>query len=282
MPQTTALRAFYQSSDAYEASLARVPNERYADYAEMLCRVSAPGERVLDAGCGAGQALELLAAGGRRAFGVDVSHRFLCFASGRGVPVGVADLVRLPFPNGTFAAVGFYQVIEHLPDVAAAIRELLRVTRPGGALVTYAPNYFSLLRNRTRAVLAKRRGSRPPQWLLTGLEAVNGAWVSLGKAAARRPRPRYVQALLGADWRGTDYDIVAAIHPLDVVSIVHDEGCEATLHPSPSDSRFRRLARRALGPFGPGWWLVARKPSGGDASAPARPGAHSEPGESIP
>jgi hypothetical protein len=70
-----------------------------------------------------------------------------------------------------------------------------------------------------------------------------------------------VEPLLGADWHGTDFDIAAALHPLDMLAIVRAAGCEAQFHPSPSDSTARRFARRLLWHFGPGWWLIARRPA---------------------
>ncbi len=259
-PLQNKLRAFYESSDLYEAWLAAAPKERFADYAEMLCRVSAPGDLVLDGGCGVGQVLELLAESGRRPIGVDISQRFLAAASRGSSAVAAADLAHLPFPDGSFNLVGFYQVVEHLPDVAGAVRELLRVTQPGGTLVTYVPNYFAVTKNRMRARLAKGRGVPGPQWLHTLWEAVRGAWMPLTKLSRRHPQPRYLRPLIGSDWHDADYDTVAALHPLDVLCIVRDEGCSAALHPSPSDSWWRRVARGILWHFGPGWWVVVRKP----------------------
>ena len=46
----------------------------------------------------------------------------------------------LPFRDGAFDVVVLNEVIEHVHDDAATVREALRVTRPGGHIVIYAPN----------------------------------------------------------------------------------------------------------------------------------------------
>jgi hypothetical protein len=70
----------------------------------------------------------------------------------------------------------------------------------------------------------------------------------------------HLEPMLGDDWRDADYDAVTALHPLDGLRIFRREGCPASLQPSPSDSWRRRVARRALWHFGPGWWVVVWKP----------------------
>lgn len=77
--------------------------------------------------------------------------------SGRGPP-GVrsafvcADACRLPFADGTFDAVGMFDVLEHVQEDAVAAAEALRVTRPGGWLLVSTPRadwrypYYAALR----------------------------------------------------------------------------------------------------------------------------------------
>lgn len=55
-------------------------------------------------------------------------------------PFLCADATRLPFRAGVFDAVTFFDVLEHIPDDAAAVREATRVLVPGGAILVTAPN----------------------------------------------------------------------------------------------------------------------------------------------
>ncbi|MBA3368502.1 MAG: glycosyltransferase, partial [Geodermatophilaceae bacterium] len=51
-----------------------------------------------------------------------------------------ADATRLPFSDGVFDAVTFFDVLEHITDDAAAVREAIRVLVPGGVILVTAPN----------------------------------------------------------------------------------------------------------------------------------------------
>ncbi len=93
--------------------------------------------RILDCGSGTGVNLALLRRFGRPT-GIDVTWRGLAYARERGERrVAQASAAALPFPDGTFDVVASFDVIYALPDgvEAAAIAEMHRVLRRGGALV---------------------------------------------------------------------------------------------------------------------------------------------------
>ena len=117
-----------------------------------------PGGRALDAGCGTGRAVPLLreAVGpDGTVVGLDLTPEMLreAVALGRRAYGALveADSVRLPLATGAFDAVLASGLVHHLPDPAAGLRELARVTRPAGRLALFHP--------RGRAALAARHGN---------------------------------------------------------------------------------------------------------------------------
>jgi len=96
-----------------------------------------PGERVLDVGAGTGVSTEELGRSGAYAVGADLSTGMLRAgrAAGREVPLVAGDALKLPFPDATFDAVTISFALRNVVDTGAALRELGRVTRPGGRLV---------------------------------------------------------------------------------------------------------------------------------------------------
>jgi SAM-dependent methyltransferase len=101
------------------------------------------GASILDAGCGSGRVLDELARFGD-VTGVDLNPSAVAAAWSRGHNVTRARVEELPFPDSTFDLVTCLDVIEHTPDDLRALRELVRVTRPGGYLLLTAPAYQSL------------------------------------------------------------------------------------------------------------------------------------------
>jgi demethylmenaquinone methyltransferase / 2-methoxy-6-polyprenyl-1,4-benzoquinol methylase len=93
-----------------------------------------PGWRVLDLAAGTGVSTAGLAATGAYAVACDFSLGMLR-AGRRALPRVAGDALRLPFASGAFDAVTISFGLRNTADPAAALRELARVTRPGGRLV---------------------------------------------------------------------------------------------------------------------------------------------------
>jgi arsenite methyltransferase len=106
---------------------------------------AAPGERVLDAGCGPGfYVAELLEQVGPVGVvvGVDVSPQMLQAAAHRceghaNVAFHEAPVTSLPLEDGSFDAALCVQVLEYVSETTTALAELHRVLRPGGRVVVW-------------------------------------------------------------------------------------------------------------------------------------------------
>lgn len=93
------------------------------------------GEVVLDLAAGTATSTVALSAGGARVVGCDFSLGMLRMGRGKGVDLVAGDALRLPFAEGSFDAVTISFGLRNTADVDLALRELRRVTRPGGRLV---------------------------------------------------------------------------------------------------------------------------------------------------
>ncbi len=115
----------------------------------MVMRLLAPrpGERVLDVGCGIGYyVFELATRHGCEAYGVDLdgddvalAERIADVLPAPNAHFAVDDGRALGYPVGSFDAVLLCEVIEHVREDVALLRELSRVLVPGGRLVVTTP-----------------------------------------------------------------------------------------------------------------------------------------------
>lgn len=109
---------------------------------EMI--LEAAGERlqgrVLVDGCGVGAYLGKLAQQAPRVFGLDIElERAREARAGSPLTICAAG-ENLPYPANSFDLLLSHEVLEHVQDDAAAVREMVRVLRPGGRLVLFCPN----------------------------------------------------------------------------------------------------------------------------------------------
>ncbi|MGV9250056.1 methyltransferase domain-containing protein [Streptomyces sp. NPDC003697] len=124
-----------------------------ANSAAYLLGSLRPHMRVLDVGCGPGtitaDLAELVPDG--HVTGVDrapaILERAGATAAGRGlsnVGFAVADVHALPYPDDHFCVVHAHQVLQHVGDPVAALREMRRVTRPGGYVAVRDADYGAM------------------------------------------------------------------------------------------------------------------------------------------
>ncbi len=113
----------------------------------------AAGDAALDIGCSMGYVLEAARALGLEPVGTDVSEFAARFCREHGFEARQGSMTALPFAAARFAVVTMKHVLEHTPDPRAALREVRRVLRPGGALFIAVPDprYGRAVRNPLRS-----------------------------------------------------------------------------------------------------------------------------------
>jgi SAM-dependent methyltransferase len=100
--------------------------------------------KILDVGCGTGANLEMLSEFGE-AEGVDVSTEALSFCQARGLRnVKQGEAEALPYDAESFALVTALDVVEHLDDDLAGLKEMRRVLRRGGRALLFVPAFMFL------------------------------------------------------------------------------------------------------------------------------------------
>ena len=178
-----------------------------------------PGERVLDLAAGTGTSSVPFATAGAFVVPCDFSLGMLEEGHRRrpALPFVAGDAMRLPFADRSFDVVTISFGLRNVQDPEAALREMLRVTRPGGRVVlcefshpTWGPFRRVYLEYLMRAIpaIAQRVASNPE------------AYVYLGESIPAWPDQRALaSAVAGAGWtqvkwRNLSGGIVAIHHAL--------------------------------------------------------------------
>ncbi|KAJ7082521.1 S-adenosyl-L-methionine-dependent methyltransferase [Mycena crocata] len=140
-----------------------------------------PNMHILDVGCGPGTITADLAklnpAGhvtGIERSAEDVLQQARDSAKAQGIAnitYAIGDVLSLDFPDNSFDVVHAHQVLQHVPDPVRALREMIRVTKPGGfvaardndcsAMVWYPESEGIALWNHTHSLVARSNGTEP-------------------------------------------------------------------------------------------------------------------------
>ena len=123
-----------------------------------------PDDLLIDGGCGTGAFLEEMSPT-CRVLGLDAYDESVALARPRLRAVGgdvlQTELDRVDLPDGCAAVVTLLDVLEHLDDDRAALREMLRLVRPGGLVVLTVPALRWLWSDWDVALHHRRRYERP-------------------------------------------------------------------------------------------------------------------------
>ena len=212
------------------------------------------GLRVLDCGCGTGSNLRLLLQPYGHAWGIDVAQTGLAYARGSGLEhVAQASVAAIPFPAAAFDIVTSFDVLYCLPEPEerAAVAEMWRVLRPGGAAVINVAAMGILRGNHSVLSAELRRYSRTS--LRTLLESVG----------FRVERIAYTHAAL--------FPVMVTVRGIQrLVGLAPEDDAlgEITVPPAPVNAALSAalaieavLARVVPMPFGSSLLCLARKPA---------------------
>lgn len=137
----------FTSAVSYDRFMGRFSIPLGHEFLELVA--PEPGSSALDVGCGPGALTQLLVdrLGSDQVSAVDPSQQFVDAARSRlpGTTISVASAESLPFADSQFSVVLAQLVIHFMADPVAGIREMARVTQPGGIV---AANVWDFRGNR--------------------------------------------------------------------------------------------------------------------------------------
>ncbi len=165
-------------ADVFERILVPSIFDRYARDLVERARPIGPADRVLDLGCGTGIVARVLRerlGGATKIVGLDASPPMI--AKARTVAPELewheGNAMALPFADRSFDLVLSQQMLQFVPDRAAALREVRRVLAPGGRLIvsTWRPRSHQPLHDALGQVAERHLGaSNDKRWGLDGDE----------------------------------------------------------------------------------------------------------------
>lgn len=166
------------------SALAFVGRRRLDTHGQFFQSQLRPGQRVLDCGCGPGSMtcdIAAIVAPGA-VVGIDAAPSQVALAreaaATRGLPnvhFEVGNVYELPYPDGSFDHVYSHALLEHLADPQAAMKEFLRVLKPGGSAAVCTPDWGGFMYSPDTPAL------RAAIEAFTGLQKSGGGDVEAGR-----------------------------------------------------------------------------------------------------
>lgn len=130
------------------------------------------GLRLLNVGCGTGGFNRVAEQAGASTWGIDSDTEAVSIAAAR-LPQGrilCAKAESLPFPDRSFDLVYCFSTLEHVADHELALREIVRVLRPDGALYLHTPNRWACFEGHYKVFWIPGL----PRWLMRAYLAARG------------------------------------------------------------------------------------------------------------
>ena len=225
-----AMAAFYKSSEGYARQQA---SHTTAYFHRLLSVIDAvltqPHPCVLEIGAGSAAAMHTFLArhADARAVAMELSPSSIRLARQGGSPslrAIAGNALDLPFRARSLDAVVAFEVLEHLPDVARALDEMLRVVRRPGYIVIGLPNHASLwtpfedrVRRRDRRAFGVERGRGAWRWFR------RNAGLTWRKRRSAHAEFLYREPILDVS-AGGDADAVYYAAPVDLLRFFRSRG----------------------------------------------------------
>jgi 2-polyprenyl-3-methyl-5-hydroxy-6-metoxy-1,4-benzoquinol methylase len=114
-----------------------------------LLKTMLHGKKVLEIGSSYGFFLEEAKRASLDILGIDISRSAVAYAKSQGLPIRATDLIHARFPSNSFDGVVAFHLIEHVSNPFAHMREMYRITKPGGIIFLATPQEGGYLQRLT-------------------------------------------------------------------------------------------------------------------------------------
>jgi ubiquinone/menaquinone biosynthesis C-methylase UbiE len=218
-----------------------------------------PGEFALDVACGPGTLVLALAPRVRFAFGIDLTSGMIVQAKSfqaersiANVAFACGDADQIPFSSATFDLVTCQCSIHHMPNPLAPLREMARITKPGGRLMlidTLGPESDAKHELHNRIETLRDPSHAETLRLTTFLQMFNECALEVTRQALKRRERSFTQWMLRAGLKPTDKRFI------EVRKLLEDSiaGDMAGLSPKPQGEDLMITHNEGL-------FLLAKKP----------------------